>query len=437
MNQSKIPQGIPNTGNFCYIISSLQALFNNNTIINNLLVDNLQTDEYINILLEILGLKHELYHKDKVIELVNENTKEILKDNVLLLKILNKFNITKETLLLIIDKIKNNIYPIYIYIYFIKTFNIYNNLSSNLNNNNLDNDNEQNKLKKMHQTFMEYIKLNCVVLHNMGITELVDGNQHDAQEYILTIIDILNDSHLFNIPKKLENTTLTDEEINKLPLNKRILIGYKKAYNMFNKNGYSKLKNNLYFYTTQFIDCKNCNYKSISYQENCMLSLPIPNNTTIHTTIYDCLNLYFGIEIMDHEYKCENCNEKVKNNILYKKIISKPDTLIIFFKRFNFNIETMQMSKNNDIIIYPLILNLNKYHINNINLSYKLKSIICHKGIMNYGHYYSYICKNNINNNLDTWFKCNDDTVTQINNINNELINNNNAYILFYEKINN
>lgn len=445
-----IPQGIPNTGNFCYIISSLQALFNNKTIIKYMLVDNLKVDDVLFKLMDVFGINDNIYKKEEIVKIVNNRIREILSNNTEYKKLLNELNLNKKTFLVITKKIKDNIYPIYIYVYFQKLFKLYNIICNENSKIYLDDEND-NKEKKMYhtrmiyQTFMQYVKLNNVILHNMGITELVDGNQHDVQEYILTLLDILNDSHTFEMVGELDEeiANLSDNELNKLNLDKRILYGYKKTFHNYNKAGYTSLKTNLYFYTTQFIDCRNCDFKSISYQENNMLSLPIPTNNNIETepiTIYDCMDLYFGIEVMDYEYKCENCEQKVTKNILSKKILTKPDTLIVFLKRFNFNMETMQMSKNNNMVVYPFILNMSKYFIHNDNnISYKLKSVICHKGVMNYGHYYSYICKDNLDSSTETWFKCNDEHVMEIKNndsFTNEIVNNC-AYILFYEIIDN
>jgi ubiquitin C-terminal hydrolase len=130
------------------------------------------------------------------------------------------------------------------------------------------------------------------------------------------------------------------------------------------------------------------------------------------------------------------------------------------------------MTKNNTSIKYPFILNLSKYYIHNnndiiftnpsntnpsntnpssscidlehytenrntsVNLTYKLSSVICHKGMLNYGHYYAFICKNDTATHNDTWYLCNDDTVQQVDNdtISNIIINSN-AYILSYELI--
>jgi len=439
-NNNIIPIGIQNPGNFCYIISALQAMFNDNVINEFIFKDNLLIDNYLNKIIDIYELNNKLLTKKDVNIIINNKFRELL-----ILKnsnpdeynnILNKIGCNEKQFMVITIKLKNEIYPMYIYKYFLKIVSKYNELIQNKNK--LSN---QELLSEIFLVFKEYLILNNKVLGLMGIDELVDGQQHDSQEYILTILDILNDSHTFKLQNELEPeiAELTEAELNKLPLDKRIIYGYKKTFYQYNKNGYTTLKKKLYFYTVQFIDCRNCKFKSISYQENSMLSLPIPElNDNDDVSIYDCLNKYFGLEVLEHDYKCEQCSIKQDKNILSKKILTRPDTIIIFLKRFNFNMKTMTMSKNNTKIIYPQILNINKYFINKNNndkiSNYKLKSIICHYGLMNYGHYYTYISKNI--SGIDKWFICNDEKVNEINvdNFENDIVSEN-AYILFYEKI--
>jgi ubiquitin C-terminal hydrolase len=313
--------------------------------------------------------------------------------------------------------------------------------NENTQNKDEDTQNEDEDNENLNDVFITFIHINHIMLNNLGLIDLVDGNQHDAQEYIMTLLDIINDSHSFTIPQCLDNNLIemTDKDFNNLDLNKRLSIGLKKNFYNYNKNGYSEIKNYLYFYTSQIIKCNNCNFQSISFQENCMLTIPIPtlklSNTNYPNTIYTCLDLYFNIEVMENEYKCDKCNEKVSNNKLFKKILNTPNELIIYIKRFNFDIKRMKIEKNNENIVYPNILNISKYTINNKKTIYKLKSILCHVGNLDYGHYYSYVYKTD-ESNVSKWFKCND---THINVISDELINNeiynNNAYMLFYEKI--
>jgi ubiquitin C-terminal hydrolase len=438
-----LPIGIPNSGNFCYIIASLQSLFNDNVINNYAYVNNNQIDDNILALYKLYELHNSLHTKEEVNVIITNKLRTILTNDEYFKSLLEKLQMNKGTFLKLTKKIKDNIYHLYIYIYFTKLMDYYkltaDTTTLNLKNN-VDTDIKE-QMQNTHKLIMEYIKLNNVVLGAMGIKELVDGQQHDAQEYILTILDILNDSHTFKLVDCLEPeiAKLTEKEMNKLTLDKRIIYGYKKAFAQYNKDGYTPLKTNLYFYTTQFIDCRNCKFKSISFQENSMLSIPIPDynneDENENITIYDCLDKYFGLEVMDYGYKCDECEERVENNILSKKILTTPKSFIIFLKRFNFNMKTMSMTKNHNMVMYPPILNISKYLIAKDEVAnYKLKSVICHNGCMSYGHYYSYNCKS-IDGN-DRWFKCNDENINEIpiENFENVVISKQ-AYMLFYEKV--
>jgi ubiquitin C-terminal hydrolase len=436
-----LPTGIPNPSNFCYIIASLQSLFNDTTINDYINKHNNDIDTKLSILFELYDMNTKLQTKEVVENHINEKVKHILGNKNEFNNILKKYDINKVNFLQLTKKIKDNVYHIYIYIHFAKLMNYYKE-TSNYVTQKVENKEQINIQEQMLQTYkmiMEYIKLNSNVLGAMGITELVDGQQHDAQEYILTLLDILNDSHTFKLVDYLEPEIekLTEKEMNSLPLNKRIIYGYKKAFAQYNKDGYTPLKTNLYFYTTQFIDCRNCKFKSISYQENSMISLPIPdyNNEDENITIYDCLDKYFGLEVMDYGYKCDECEERVENNILSKKILTTPKSFIVFLKRFNFNMKTMSMTKNHNMVMYPQILNISKYLIAKDEVaSYKLKSVICHNGCMSYGHYYSYNCKTI--SGVERWFKCNDEYINEvpIENFENVVISKQ-AYMLFYEKV--
>ena len=436
-----LPTGIPNPSNFCYIIASLQSLFNDTTINNYINKHNNDIDKKLSILFELYDMNNKLQTKEDVENHINEKVKHILGNQEEFNNILKKYDINKVNFLQLTKKIKDNVYHIYIYIHFVKLMNYYKETSNSVTHK-VENKEQIDIQKQMHQTYkmiMDYIKLNSNVLGAMGITELVDGQQHDAQEYILTLLDILNDSHTFKLVDYLEPdiAKLTEKEMNELPLDKRIIYGYKKAFAQYNKDGYTPLKTNLYFYTTQFIDCRNCKFKSISYQENSMISLPIPDsdNEDENITIYDCLDKYFGLEVMDYGYKCDACEQRVENNILSKKILNTPKSFIVFLKRFNFNMKTMSMTKNHNMVLYPPILNISKYLIAKDDVaSYKLKSVICHNGCMNYGHYYSYNCKTI--SGVERWFKCNDEHIGEvpIESVENVVISKQ-AYMLFYEKV--
>ena len=157
---------------------------------------------------------------------------------------------------------------------------------------------------------------------------------------------------------------------------------------------------------------------------------------------------------MDGENKinCDICNEKKSCN---KRQIFKnlPNILVIVLKRFEFNYDNMLKYKLNDYFQFPMTLNMEKYLIDDSkekNSEYDLKGIVIHLGTCEYGHYYDLIKTENGN-----WYEFNDTIVKYFYekfipeeafgsidfddnfkgyNLNNK--NNNNAYILIYQKKN-
>ena len=436
------PLGINNPSNFCYIISSLQLLINCKSFIYSLSLFK-EIDKNITLLLTFFGLENNIYSREDIINIVNANQNLLTQNTELKKSILKKLKLSSEELTRYIDIIKLYGNQIYIYVYIIKFILKYIDIQESSNNTKDENDSDNTLMNNLSSDFMAFLKVSNKALSNIGIDELIDGNQHDAHEFLITFIDIINDTHSFikSNPLPSNISSLTDKEFNELPVDKRINIGIKKTFYNLNKNGYSILKNNLYFYTAQIINCNNCNFNSISFQENSMLNLPIPD-TKEQVTIYNCLDKYFNLEFMDNEYKCEKCSIKKTNNKLSKQLMTKPNDILIYFKRFDFDIKSMSMTKNKTNIKYPYILNLQKYYANISNLHnennkilYKLKSVICHRGTLNYGHYYNFVSKTNELNN-DEWYLCNDENIEKLNteHIDKNIINND-AYILCYELV--
>ena len=159
-------------------------------------------------------------------------------------------------------------------------------------------------------------------------------------------------------------------------------------------------------------------------KKNSPLDHFLPTN---EISIYDCLNNMFKIESID--YKCEKC-ENMKNNKIEKKIMNIPKTLIMKIKKY-YNIDN-RMIKNNQPINYPPILDIQPYIIGNESVKYELYAIINHVGTINSGHYYSYVKKYNTKNNtfFNQWYCCNDSNVSTI--TNEEALNSENAFMLFY-----
>ena len=75
---------------------------------------------------------------------------------------------------------------------------------------------------------------------------------------------------------------------------------------------------------------------------------------------------------------------------------------------------------------FPREMDISKYVLNDsMNTNYKLRSIGCHQGRLNYGHYYT-ILKND-----QEWIIADDETLERVNELNRNAYKD--AYVLVYE----
>lgn len=399
-----------NPGNFCYILSSIHGLrdifidfFNYHKII-------ISYYEKINELCNIFKSTSEflldfdyliLKSSDKIINSINEINK--------------KYNIPRinsiDDIKLIIDKLKKEHVKI-----------ICSLLLKKIVLNIINNDKEVKELKIINT--INFIKLFSICANNNGLDYICNGEQNDSNEFIIILLDYLND--VVSMPKKclldnIDSINIPLPLLNKKSTSERVKIQLKKYYNNKYSKDYSYFDDKLNMLILNIIKCINCNFKQTSINSCNNLCCSIPNIDNIN--IHDCLNEYFKEELI--EYKCDNCGE-TNENIMYKKILEEKKYLIITLKKFDYNIKFNIITKKHSCVNYPLILNINNYHIKNINDKYYLKGIINHEGMLNYGHYYAIVSYNN------NWYMCNDEKVEQLNYT--DIINNKNSYILIYKK---
>jgi ubiquitin C-terminal hydrolase len=152
--------------------------------------------------------------------------------------------------------------------------------------------------------------------------------------------------------------------------------------------------------------------------------------------IYDLFDNFSKMEILDNENQWYSpyCQQKVnaeKINLIW----DSPKIFIILIKRFEYT--EYGPEKLNHLVDFPIYdLDITNYlHKNHVSkyTKYNLFAINNHDSMnsngINFGHYYSY-CKNSIDNK---WYNFDDDDVNEIDE--NKLITNK-AYMLFYEAIN-
>jgi len=387
--------GIRNTGNQCFINSALQCLSVSPVIIEFI-------SKYINKdnqLLEVIS-KYNL-GKFKANSIKTECSRILLEQS-------EAINTDEK---IILEKLIKHSFDIYIYISFREIIR------------QLNNTYDEHKVIN-NGSFLSIIE---DLSKNTGFEHLFNGEQNDPHEFMAYLLDKLHNA------KSTSVTIDLPQNINNLDIYSQLhLKDFKSRY----ENDYSYFVKNFYYYILNCVQCSKCKHKSHSVCPNDIMCLSIPNkelsddtNISNNITLYNCLDEMFKIDNIN--YKCEKC-ENIENNLIEKKILSEPKTLIIKLKRYSTNYIRNRIEKITKMIEYPNILNINNYYCGNDLLKYKLYAIINHTGTMNGGHYYSYIktLKDDNTTFNDQWICCNDSQVSNISE--EEAMNSQNAYILFY-----
>jgi len=286
--------------------------------------------------------------------------------------------------------------------------------------------NLQSKSKPLinHQSYINVIK---ELSDHGGFAHLFSGEQNDPHEFMVYILDQVHAARSSQVSIDLLNGAQTDKLHVKL-----YIEHFKKRY----ENDFSMFVKNFYYYMLNCIECYKC--KNITYEVSpsdiLCLNLPYDWRSREDLNLEHCLNDYFKVEGI--EYRCEKCGNFYDNR-QDRKLLTRPKSLVIKLKRYTQITQghNTVIAKINKMISYPQKMQLSKYLCNGDVSAYELYGIINHAGVMNGGHYYSYIRNYNTSSNKfdKDWMVCND---TQVNSISEtEALNSKNAYILFYHTV--
>ena len=219
------------------------------------------------------------------------------------------------------------------------------------------------------------------------------------------------------------------------------------------------------FKTVTEITCTKCNKKKYKPEPSIILALDVKEKKNI----IESLKSFTNQETLqgDNAYECSYCREKVI--AIKKDILSRlPNYLIISLKRFEkmYSADGFACQKVNSFCEFPMELNLREFTVTDGSIGklpetffkYTLRGIIVHNGILQGGHYYSYIeDREKLEFSPDQrWFEFNDSRVNpfdpkkipeeafgdpndrsaskRIDMHSENLMKENNAYILFYER---
>ncbi len=246
-------------------------------------------------------------------------------------------------------------------------------------------------------------------------------HQQDAEEALTVIMDSIHETLCY--PVDIAISGKEESEMDRM-----MLESYRK-WKEINEKRYSVMRD---IFTGQFVSqiiCKEMEDKNVvlsrTYENFDRIHLPINGNS-----LYDCFYHYFNVELLEDKYHDEKGDRRVKAG-KQMKIMLLPKYMIVVLKRFQN--DGMRLTKKNTMVSFPMDdLDMSNYVLgyDRYSAMYKLRSIGCHIGSMNGGHYYA-ICRHR----NDKWYCFNDRSVEEYN-IKSEIpILQQRAYMLIYEKI--
>ena len=262
----------------------------------------------------------------------------------------------------------------------------------------------------------------CVrhVAASLGIKEFLLGQQCDAHEFLLFLIDILDSTIITPV-----NMAITGTEKNSID------IIAKKCYQTFYdqyRGKYSivaELLSNIQVSALYEPQTSEIISSSLTSQVSSVLSLQLPSTKITECSIYDCLSHYCCMERLEGENSWFDEDRKV-HRAVDKKIDfwSLPKILIIHINRW-----TIQGTKRDVSVTFPLTnLDFSSYVIgyNKSSYIYDLFAVCYHHGSEKLGHYTS-CCLTS----AGVWLHYDDANVSKVDS---RHVVNRDSYILFYRK---
>lgn len=246
-------------------------------------------------------------------------------------------------------------------------------------------------------------------------------NQHDCEEALSLIIDSIHE--VLGVPIEVNIKGNTENSMDEL------MIEIFQNWKQFNEKKHSimtQLFSGLFVNSLISKDAADKNtLVSKNFEPFFKILLPINGNT-----LYECFHHYFNTELLESPYRDEKNNREIRA-AKQIKFAHLPKYLTVVLKRFENN--GIRTNKINTMISFPIEeLDVSSYTIgyDRFESLYRLKSIGCHIGGANGGHYYA-ICRFEKDNK---WYEFNDSRVSEYD-IRSEITElQQRAYILIYER---
>lgn len=326
----------------------------------------------------------------------------------------------------------------------------------NVNRSNISNNNS-NINNKQFSTFIEYFsRLKLYIINNLPEISGFLSTSRSVCEFCndkcnYCALNVKPDSYLSNSSSHNSNQKSNSEFIENM-LSVNLTNDFNNNNANFNSNNNSNNNNNsteLYESTKISMLLSKCSNKRSKLGFYLSLKEVNPNifaktypkvymnesyKNQLHKSsnidITDCLEL-FRLEEKLEQDNCWYCNvcKKHQEATVKMQIYRPPVYLIVHLKRFkakdgNKLLGFMSNRKNENLVNYPLELDLSDFVLGNYPSKYELFAINQHYGSLSGGHYTA-ICKNQ-----DLWLEFDDDSVKKASSRD---IVTNAAYLLFYK----
>ena len=253
--------------------------------------------------------------------------------------------------------------------------------------------------------------------------------QNDMCEFILLFFDLLNEEMKSEVTVDQFKDILSKQYPISIEASKTLQkfnqICIKKWATHFHKE-YHELNEQTQSLCVSQIKC-GCSKTHHNYEFNNMLQLDIDDIGDLDNSMKNYVkSMYFNNPNDENsvEWTCDVCKKQQPS----KKVVTFwkfPNVLILVLKRFVMN-DRGRLTKLNHEVLFPQEMDVSKYVLNDsTNTKYKLRSIGCHQGRLNYGHYYAILRSDN------QWTVADDETIERVDKLNKHAYKD--AYMLIYE----
>lgn len=181
------------------------------------------------------------------------------------------------------------------------------------------------------------------------------------------------------------------------------------------------------------LDTSNCSSKGLDRS----------NENTEESTLLGCLDLFTKPEKLgsDQKFFCENCQER-QDSLKQMSIKRLPLVLCLHIKRFEHSSIRRMSRKIGRYLQFPFCLDMSQYSSSSVirnrfgnrifsfegddldsNSEFEIFAVITHSGMLDSGHYVTYLRLKN------QWYRCDDSWITEVDE---ETVRASQCYMLYY-----